>query len=69
MAFFRLSYIFLPNATICGYVGTSDSQWGNKSCITTFNRDQSKVTCSCQHMSYYSIIDDFFMRPQTIPLV
>jgi hypothetical protein len=32
-------YIFLPNATVCGYINSGDKYWENKSCSTTYNRD------------------------------
>ena len=32
-------YIFLPNATVCGYINSGDDHWENKSCSTTYNRE------------------------------
>eukprot|EP00347_Sterkiella_histriomuscorum_P005949 403354642 len=62
-------FIFLPNVTTCGYIGLGESQWENKSCEVEFSRQQGSITCHCLHMSYYSIIDDYLVRPSKVPLI
>lgn len=62
-------FIFLPNATACGYIASTDTYWSNSSCITTFDRQKSLVHCSCKHMSYYSIIEDYLVRPRRTAIV
>jgi hypothetical protein len=32
-------FTFLPNVTVCGYIGIDDTHWGNSSCSITFDRD------------------------------
>ena len=61
-------FIFLPNMTACGYINTQDTFWENKSCTPSFDRDASTISCSCQHMSFYSVIDDYLLRPTTLPI-
>ncbi|CDW76030.1 UNKNOWN [Stylonychia lemnae] len=62
-------FVFLPNVTTCGYIQTGDAYWENKSCSVEFSRKNGSINCYCKHMSYYSIIDDYLVRPQKIPLV
>lgn len=40
-------FVFLPNVTVCGYIGIEGSQWENSSCITIFDRANSRINCSC----------------------
>ena len=62
-------FVFLPNFTTCGYINVHDPYWESKSCSTEFSRKHNTVTCRCKHMSYYSVIDDFLVRPTRIPLL
>lgn len=62
-------FIFLPNVTTCGYIGAQDERWEDSSCLTIFSRANGTINCQCRHMSYYSIIDDYLVRPNRFPIV
>eukprot|EP00347_Sterkiella_histriomuscorum_P001938 403370091 len=50
------------NQTTCGYIKAEETQWENSSCSTTFDVSNNYIYCSCRHMSYYAIIDDYLRR-------
>lgn len=54
---------------MCAYISHGASSWDNSSCLTHYNRDQGVIDCSCQHMSFYSIVEDSLAPPMPYPLI
>ena len=54
----------VTNTTTCGYIRAAETQWGNSSCETAFLSSQGQIQCSCKHMSYYAIINDYLRSDQ-----
>ena len=62
-------FIFLPNVASCAAMTLGARNWEKKYCNTTHNRERGIITCSCQHMSFYSIIEDYLEKPPKYPVV
>ena len=43
--------------------------WEKKYCETTHIRERGIISCSCQHLSFFSIIEDYLEGPQKFPVV
>ena len=62
-------FIFLPNVASCAAMTLGARNWEKKYCNTTHNRERGIIACSCQHMSFYSIIEDYLEKPPKYPVV
>lgn len=55
---------FNTSISVCSYFDESHSVWRNESCSSLFF--EGKAVCSCPHLSFYSIIEDYGRRPAKI---
>ena len=57
------------NTTIsaCAYFDEKRMLWKNETCSTVFSKNGAQ--CSCPHLSFYSIVEDYGRRPPRLPPV